>query len=384
MTDNSSNNNNGDEPNPFVAFRRFADEQIGAALNALGEANTDIWKRLEDAEGDARKAWKRFNDSYERATNPERRQTEVRTEEKAVLPVVAPMERAQNEWPVRRQERDMMWSGWDSDHLPVMRSGFDLLSGRPQLWRPSLEFLTGNRYSPLVLEQQEHGAKWRQAFEDLLEVENGKESSRTHLPNVNTKREPPEDWLRRLIAKDMIAIRRDTWSLMDDHVGTFGLFHGLGSGFQRHGSPETPFHDSKRDKYTQKGEEPATELDLYEYFLGDRSSTPAHHTQRTQTTTQEIRDRPQQDTNEKPSIIATMTTSERTMLPDGTVITKKVLKKKFSDGTEETQETNDTTPSMQARPPPVASNITAEGEAESKQIERVKGKKNNWFWSGPC
>ncbi|KAI4210595.1 MAG: hypothetical protein LQ351_006573 [Letrouitia transgressa] len=41
----------------------------------------------------------------------------------------------------------------------------------------------------------------------------------------------------------------------------------------------------------------------------------------------------------KPSILSQLTRTERTTSPDGTVVTKVVLKKKFSDGTEENKET---------------------------------------------
>ncbi|KAI4158466.1 MAG: hypothetical protein LQ342_007422 [Letrouitia transgressa] len=41
----------------------------------------------------------------------------------------------------------------------------------------------------------------------------------------------------------------------------------------------------------------------------------------------------------KPSILSQLTRTERTTSPDGTVVTKFVLKKKFSDGTEENKET---------------------------------------------
>ncbi|KAA6413232.1 MAG: hypothetical protein FRX48_02976 [Lasallia pustulata] len=86
----------------------------------------------------------------------------------------------------------------------------------------------------------------------------------------------------------------------------------------------------------------------------------------------------------KPSVISTLTTTEKRRLPDGTVHTKVVLKKRFADGNEESSETVITTPGtelhnqaqmMQAGG--VRDEPAKKGVPEKKEEKSKKG----WFWS---
>ena len=86
----------------------------------------------------------------------------------------------------------------------------------------------------------------------------------------------------------------------------------------------------------------------------------------------------------KPSVISTLTTTERRRLPDGTVHTKMVLKKRFADGNEESSETVIMTPgtelhnqaqTMQAGG--VRDEPAKKGVPEKKEEKSKKG----WFWS---
>ena len=67
-------------------------------------------------------------------------------------------------------------------------------------------------------------------------------------------------------------------------------------------------------------------------------------------------------------IISTMSRTERTQLPDGSVQTKKVVTKRYADGREETDSSVETTH-------PRSGNVdsSSSGEGESKP-------KNGWFW----
>lgn len=93
-----------------------------------------------------------------------------------------------------------------------------------------------------------------------------------------------------------------------------------------------------------------------------------------------------------PSILSTLTTTEQRTLPDGTVTTKVVLKKRFSDGAEEVTERvhtqNAPTPSSQGTLLPAAA--TAQGQDPAPETSRNEKKlatttdkkqQGGWFWS---
>lgn len=84
---------------------------------------------------------------------------------------------------------------------------------------------------------------------------------------------------------------------------------------------------------------------------------------------------------EKPSIVATMTTTTSKKLPDGSIETKRVLKNSFSDGREESEESTDISqaPGLQrlkARSNPEQALPLAENGKSGLQQ-----KKNGWFWN---
>lgn len=85
--DSRRHDGNDAETNPFVAFRRFADQQISSMFQGfpqpLRDSASSIDKSFEEAQRDL---WRRFESTYERATNPERRQTESRGSEDPVNP----------------------------------------------------------------------------------------------------------------------------------------------------------------------------------------------------------------------------------------------------------------------------------------------------------
>lgn len=92
---NNNQPRNDKENNPFVAFRRFADEQINSIFDKLAEPfHGDLWKNDEAWKDAQREAWKRFESSYERATNPERRQTERRSKDDPIHDAPVPRYRS--------------------------------------------------------------------------------------------------------------------------------------------------------------------------------------------------------------------------------------------------------------------------------------------------
>ena len=130
---------------------------------------------------------------------------------------------------------------------------------------------------------------------------------------------------------------------------------------------------------------PSTELDAYEQLLDSKEQqTP----QLPLTTTQ-----PDNNNNSssgtKPSILSTMTTTERTIAPDGSVTTKVMLKKRFTDGREESSETVHTARGHEDSPR-YQDPWKAIREAETAEIKKEiimnkksadKTKKSGWFWS---
>jgi hypothetical protein len=112
--------------------------------------------------------------------------------------------------------------------------------------------------------------------------------------------------------------------------------------------------------------EPAeTELDVYEqmYEKNNSSKYPA-----ALATTNET----------KPSILSTLTTTERTVAPDGSVTTKVVLKKRFADGREESTETVHTQRGHESDPWASSQMPQTKPREDGQDKEKKWG---GWFWS---
>ncbi|KAF1918738.1 hypothetical protein BDU57DRAFT_511476 [Ampelomyces quisqualis] len=108
-----------------------------------------------------------------------------------------------------------------------------------------------------------------------------------------------------------------------------------------------------------------TELDVYEQLLEQPKTTMPVLTAR----------------NGQSSILSTLTTTERSVAPDGSVTTKVVLKKHFADGREENTETIHTQRRHEMHPWQ-SSRTTSAPPNEKSLEEQDKGKKKSgWFWS---
>ncbi|CBY01579.1 hypothetical protein LEMA_P003660.1 [Plenodomus lingam JN3] len=119
-----------------------------------------------------------------------------------------------------------------------------------------------------------------------------------------------------------------------------------------------------------------TEMDAYEQLVGglDKPSpsiSPPAFAQR-------------HDPNSTSSILSTLTTTERTVTPDGLVTTKVVLKKRFADGREESTETVHTQKSEDMNPrsqdvskPSIQPHQTFNDADETTK----KASRTGWFWS---
>jgi hypothetical protein len=91
----------------------------------------------------------------------------------------------------------------------------------------------------------------------------------------------------------------------------------------------------------------------------------------------------------KGSIVSTMTTTERRTLPDGTIETKRVLKKRFADGREESNESverQSSAPSYacSAISKPSKNDVLPTGsqdkQTQTEEKENIRPKGRGWFW----
>ncbi|PSN75373.1 hypothetical protein BS50DRAFT_541354 [Corynespora cassiicola Philippines] len=222
-------------------------------------------------------------------------------------------------------------------------------------------------YSPRSLEEDRQmgkaGVLWRDAFEDLLRVQQGADL----IPEDqlgHSKRIPYSEWTRRFWDPSWAASevnrqranypRRVPWE--GEETNEEPNYEYEHDHEDQHDDP--PFHRPGQSSSDQ----PATELDAYERFLAPTESKMPT----------------------KPSILSTLTTTERTVAPDGTVTTKVVLKKRFADGREESSETVHTSRGQdddaQPRDPWKA---MQDAQFPSKELTDKKNedKKKGWFWS---
>jgi hypothetical protein len=115
---------------------------------------------------------------------------------------------------------------------------------------------------------------------------------------------------------------------------------------RRLGLPDTP-------------ESNETELDVYEQLLEKpRPFVPVANVDGAQ-----------------PSILSTLTTTERSVAPDGSVTTKVILKKRFADGREESSETVHTQRGHEMEP------WQASRAPQPEKASEEPKKKSGWFWS---
>ncbi|KAG9193452.1 hypothetical protein G6011_03487 [Alternaria panax] len=160
----------------------------------------------------------------------------------------------------------------------------------------------------------------------------------------------------------------------------------------QHDDPPTPKQDRfpyadnlRRDTYTtildaahERDDESETEMDAYERM--DAASRSPVSAPGPTSVSPAIAERMSEA---KPSILSTLTTTERTVASDGSITTKVVLKKRFADGREESSETVHTQrgheTGAQQRDPWRAFHDAQSVPAESNHKEAKK--RSGWFWS---
>ncbi|PWY86441.1 hypothetical protein BO94DRAFT_82470 [Aspergillus sclerotioniger CBS 115572] len=429
-----------DDENPFVAFRRFADEQLSSMLQSVmgipsmsSRPSPDHWAVFDD---DARFR-KRDNseskgDDHAAADNsdhpfhhnnrhPSRSWTEW-----------------EDQWHVdhprrRRTDQDFFDSFFDSPfssrflhpHHHPMFSGF---ASNTSTW--PLTYLMFSPYSPLHLERQDYyqshhdrgvfsslmsslslssdcdpaESHWREAFEDLIRLENGKPML-DHDSSAVVKRETTRDWLYGLVKRGSVG---DQWKISELGKNDWSSPMAISQFHFKDDDCETP-----KDRIVEEKTEALTELDMFDRFFEDAAARESkafadafespilrfllEERQRSRDTpsdtenwfervsnnsipdavpekqqpapeTQAIVPSRAEPTAEKPTVISTMTRTERIRLPNGSTQKKTVWTKKFSDGREESNE------SVEIMNPPQSQDSSNQDRPTSDQ------KNSGWFW----
>ncbi|KAL5386448.1 hypothetical protein DPSP01_004173 [Paraphaeosphaeria sporulosa] len=211
----------------------------------------------------------------------------------------------------------------------------------------------------------------RDAFEDLLRSQNGyplmpqeKLGQSDHLLH--------ENWCRRFFDRtDRGFVGRPSRPEYPKRVPWEGEETAEEPNYEYAHDHEDQHDEPPSPKTKQGGWSsgmPETEMEAYERLLGP---TPAFGSDA--------------QTEGRPSVLSTLTTTERTVHPDGTVTTKVVLKKRFNDGREESSETVHTERGQDSAGEPSDSPSSVwEAAAQHKPQEQARkdnDKKTGWFWS---
>ncbi|PYI12245.1 hypothetical protein BO78DRAFT_357992 [Aspergillus sclerotiicarbonarius CBS 121057] len=437
-----------DDENPFVAFRRFADEQLSSMLQSVmgipsmsSRPSPDHWaifdeearfrkKDNSEAKGDDHAPADTEHPSHHKNRHPSRSWTEWEDNWHADHPRG------------RRTDQDFFESFLDRSWFdgpfssrffhPHHRPMFSGFASNASTW--PLTYLLFSPYSPLHLERQEYyqshhdrgvfsslvsslslsesdsaEAHWREAFEDLIRLENGK-LMLDHDSTALVKRETARDWLYGLAKRGSLG---DQWKISE-----FG-----GNDWSSPMTAIRQFHSKDDDREIPKNRtvdeetEALTELDMFDRFFEDAAAheskafadafespilrflleerqrsrdTPSDDTenwlefvsggrnnsipdavpekQQPASETQVVIPSHAQPTAEKPTVISTMTRTERIRLPDGSTQKKTVWTKKFADGREESNET------VEVLNPPQTQDSPNQEKPASDQ------KNTGWFW----
>lgn len=400
--DNEGPNRQPPEDNPFVAFRRFADKQVAHLLNIVLASPTSPRARAEQlclfGDADFAKCERLFklNQMQESAlwlmemNKPEyeesfykehQRKLESLQEESArlVMDICRDADRRNfrdiraihgndeseqlietignrkgrevaGDWdwdftePSRARARPTQLPGtiWERD-MPkrLFERAFDELGDSfarivAQMMQPCGSNLSP-QYWPNALETDKHLSKadvsWRDAFEDLMRVEVGAPLIPKHQLG-ESNRISYTQWLQRFWNPNFGRASMDEGSPMN--TGEYPKKVPL----QMEGSSDELSYEYSHDHEDQHDEapssesngepannSPSTELDAYEQLLG--SSSP-NNNERTSSNSGSI---------SNPSVLSTLTTTERRYAQDGTMTETTRVTKRFSDGREETSET---------------------------------------------
>ena len=388
--------------NPFVTFRRFADEQLAALLRTalsfpssslsanqhldnspvwmeqqrqqhLQEANemerslNNLFKRTEEQHSspDTQAMFNFFTQPRDTAHSQREQPEAYRAGCEGAWKTMSHVGASEQEddLPRRCPYRPANQDGATSTPAPAVDA--NVLSYLRRLIASPLDDFLDGRTSTLRFEVQDafhdHSVYWKKAFEDLLGVQHAADSSEESARNADRSN---EEWIK------LFEDRSFADPLQADHNG-------------KSLRTTSDAQSSKGDAYKTS----LTELDLYERFLGAQwpGVTAGKAVQSHSSVSSAGAE------SSPSSIISTLTTTERSALPDGSVVTKVVLKKRFADGKEEykeTEHTNYNTSPIEhiTRRPQQESDASLNVQDGStkhpvgKEVQE-KQRRGGWFWS---
>ena len=367
-----------EELNPFVAFRRFADEQMSSLLhNMLGFSSSSRMTGYTDDDIGQKEAAERRQRILDERTREDTRET------LRALDAICPPDQKVLRCPYRPDDQEVMRCPYrpiNEEVPPENRAPRPALidyffnatpssefhAPKSLMGAPIFGYLLWSPYSPLHLEQdpvlRNQGDKWRRAFEDLTGTQIEGE-----MPDREIFEKAPLKYWRTMVG------------------GGFGAYESIPG-------PEQILGEARAEREGWKDE--FTELDLYERFLGSQypqaapsSSTSASVPDTNATTSQPIAaSTPAEIPTPAPTVTSTLTTTERNTFPDGSVHTKVVLKKRFADGREESTETEHTSYSSQTEAQGPAKPFVVGEAKDASRKEASEGiaeqaRKKGWFWS---
>ncbi|KAI4731891.1 hypothetical protein E4T49_00045 [Aureobasidium sp. EXF-10728] len=408
------------DDDPFADFRRFADEQINAliagvnSLPGFSSASLDAEEqRWPDEMRDLRKRLEEdFPPLFASLLGaPERRSylggpisEEARQAARVLL-----LQARNASFGVDPRKILSLYQDHGQGMMPV-HSKFPIRTTTSNTTWLGIDWFRHSPYSPIQLEQHstahQHGGKWRAAFEDLLcahldkpqvahaawKAEDSLAASDSDNQTLyNHWAQPGIDWMlglqcRGILPPQLPSLYNITPLETKKLDRVFGKIVSGVSNFW------TPYGRSVYDDFTQLARivaspdaedlvvrsnlQPDTEMDMYEslWKVKDdyaKDNTDAPTSLSTSNNSALSTSSSAKDETEKPSVISVMTTTEMRTMPDGSVYTKRVLKKRFSDGTEENREEEST-----GQPDSESKSASGDGEHELQEKKAGAG----WFW----
>ncbi|MCJ1434355.1 hypothetical protein MMC27_003723 [Xylographa pallens] len=389
--DRSDADKSSPEENPFIIFRRYADEQVANLLQSFIGLPSAI------ASQSFNQRWQPYDDEVQRRHMERRGASLEETERRQIVDQIEEAFRESSRNDAATQTRSEVEEAFipvktfarQNPHVkaeddlprcpyrPSEQSSLAITNPCESFFPWPFSYVLFSSYSPLKLERQEHfrehGDRWRNAFEDLLSMDDEHGTSNQRNPSSEGAESSPfaprgsglESHLSQLLRANM-EHKRYFKSSADE----------LGS----------------REPQNDASQESMTELDYYERLLEqqradrEKQSSALMYPPKPGLAPEIGTANGTGEDNKKLGVVSTLTTTERVSLPDGTVHTKVILKQRFGDGREESSETVHTTQGglQSERQPNLFSDIARDSKESSLQRSdtgRQKSEKKGWFWS---
>ncbi|KAI9707717.1 MAG: hypothetical protein M1836_000679 [Candelina mexicana] len=368
-----------DDDNPFIAFRRYADSQFSSLLQGIiglpsmlsSPTQRAKWQDVEEAKQRANemRKWGGVGDADDWGQSKASR-TEAAAEQgkNGARTSIRCSYRSANE-PGKNQDGSGVQEVENCPSIEPLEVGWPALNVAEILTDPSssldeVSYMIFSPYSPLRLANHPSFRgnidKWMEAYRDLMCIE-----SQQGMPSNN-------DYRR--YSSEHLAPCKDSGSVHVDQSHPWGFCKAISAA-----------HPSLR-AMVQGKRDAETELDLHEGFQEIQSSSNVSDVMESSSSniSEASSYRYTSSTSDKSTplnIISTLTTTERRTLPDGTVHTKIVLKKRFADGEEERTETVFQSRGNQGDVRQDHSHCNNRADRPKEAAEESKGKKKGWFWS---